>query len=65
MCSEMLGPALVTALQPRHFSNLTQFIIALFEDCNFSRFSEEKKIAANYRTLQTVKHPAVFTLTLP
>lgn len=61
----MLGRAWVTALQLRHFSNLTQFIIALSEDCNFSRFSEEKKIAANYRTQQTVKHPAVFTYTLP
>lgn len=57
----MLGPA----LQPRYFSNLAQLIIALFEDCNFSRFSEEKKIAANYRTQQTVKCPAEFTFTLP
>lgn len=65
MCFEMLGPALVTALQSTHFSNLTQFIIVLFEDCNFSRFSEEKKISAKYRTQETVKHPAIFTFPLP
>jgi len=60
----MLGPALVIALQLRHFFNLTQFIIVLFEDCNFSRFSEERKIA-NYRTQQTVKHLAMFIFPLP